>query len=333
MDFDLSVFLKKYWVVVLECALVAMAVAFVVALLITPRYEASVRMYVMPRQDALASGVAVNPKSVYAETQRDVILGNDVIEATVKKLQLDTTPAPAGFMQGIRKALFDALAFVRHGFIARPPAFEQAVSNVRAAASTRVLEDSNIVEIQVAWSDPVVAATVAKELADQYIKVSQEQAVAEAQTALDGIGENVRQAEDTLGAASAALVDFKTSRGLSADENTDQLPAKDRSRGVVLEKRVAAAESSLIYWNDEELTVKAGLLTKQDRIRLLGNASSPSYPAGPDRLLYALVGLLAGVLVGLIVALVLDFRNRTVFTVDDVESVVGEAIPAVSVGE
>lgn len=331
MHIDLGVFFRKYWAVVAQAGVVAALVALGATFVLSPRYEATVRILVTPRDDAVAAGVAVNAKQLYARTQGDLVLGNDVLERTVSKLGLDKTRSPGGIGPWIGRAVGTTLVMLKHGFVATQSPFDAAVASVREAAETVVLEDSNVFEIRVSWTDPKVAASVADELARQYVAVSAGKRAEQVERVTGEVADEIGHREDALRQASRDLQAFRDERGLSADDGGGGLSSADAAELVVLEKRLATAESDLMYWRDVAQSVRSESITGAEEVRVLGAAGVPAYPDGPLKILYAGVGLLVGVLVGLSVALVAELRSTSVYSADDIRRATGSRVPTVVV--
>ncbi|HEX9092903.1 MAG TPA: hypothetical protein VF902_02870 [Coriobacteriia bacterium] len=335
MQVDLANYRKKYWLVLVLSGVVSGVVALAVTFLMPDAYEATTTVMTIPRSESIASGAMVNPSQVYFGTQSDLVISRTVLENTVEQLGLAEADSSASLLSRVRDALVRAFMWLRFGPAHDASAKESAISSLERRIETEVLEDSGVVKITVTWSDPTVAKKIADEVSTQYVRASRDLLAGDTDRALEEISAGISEREQALANATRELATFKQSHHIAAEYDpvgSSGLDADVRADLSRLEARVSGAQSDYDYWRNLYQATAAKGLTGGDRADVLGEAVTPVYPTGPDRLLYFAVGFLVGILLGLAAATWMELTNKTVYTADDVSGVLGDEVAVVSVG-
>ena len=145
--------------------------------------------------------------------------------------------------------------------------------------------------------------------------------LAKAQAALKGN-------QGTLMNANLAARSARLARSLQEQEaERGQLPAIERQlKQLDMDAGVAMTAYKVIDKEYQEAEIKHSY--PMPEIRLVSPAVPPRLPSGPARLIIALASLLAGLVVGIGLANLLEYVNRQVRGVDDVEGLVGVKVLA-----
>lgn len=325
-DLNLIVMFRKYWLIVLMVGIIAMAVAIMATFILSPKYEAKVGIYIIPKDDAVIAGTMVNPKQLYAGTIGQELLTPEIIYQTVKSLQLDKIKKKSktglgGILQFIKKQIFIAWIYAKYGHIKDVGPFEEMVAAVGSSVDVGIVEDSNIIELKIAWDDPKIAALLVEELSKQFISYNRNKNLLETGKVLSNIDNEINIRKKRLKKSGLVLFEFKSENGLTANSSMDLAVTPDSATQaslMELEKQLATAEKSLDDWNGLYESTKICFVTKQDEIRVLGPVSVPVYPVKPVKILYGGIGFIIGIMLALFVAAIIELRNKKIYTADDV---------------
>jgi uncharacterized protein involved in exopolysaccharide biosynthesis len=180
--------LKRYWLAVAVVGLLSMLAAYASSFLLSPSYGSAARVLVRAREvrylNATGQDLSNQPgviDSVLAkaltQTSSGLVRSQAVAEQVVNELHLDQ-PKPkdmallARLRRAFRQAYKVALAYVRYGFYAEPPAYEGAVDWVQSAVTAQPVKDSYLIEIKARADDPELAAAIANSATRAFIDAS-----------------------------------------------------------------------------------------------------------------------------------------------------------------
>jgi capsular polysaccharide biosynthesis protein len=91
-------------------------------------------------------------------------------------------------------------------------------------------------------------------------------------------------------------------------------------------EKVALAAYEAVDKEYQEAQIKSSYA--EGEVRRVAEAVPPQYPSSPTLLIFAVVSLLSGLVIGACLAFVLEYLNRSVRSVRDVEHVVGVKVLA-----
>lgn len=334
MQVDLANYLKKYWLVLVLTGVISGIVALTATFLMSDAYEATTTVMAVPRDEGIASGAMVNPSGTYYGTQADLVLSHAVMADTVESLGLAEAEVSRSALASIRDFLVRTFMWLRFGPAHETTREEEVIAALERNVETEVLEESGMLAITVTWSDADAAKTIADEIAVQYAERNKLLTSGDTERMLQEISAGMNEREQALAEATLALATFKQEHNIAADYDPvgpSGLAGDVRAELSVLEARMSGAESDYDYWRNLYQATTASGLTGGERADVLGQALTPAYPVGPDRLLYFAVGFLIGILIGLAYATWMEMSTRAVYTTGEVSELVGAGVPVVAV--
>jgi uncharacterized protein involved in exopolysaccharide biosynthesis len=182
--------IRKYWQAIVLIALLSTVAAYASSYLASPSFSSSAHVLLrihdiryssatgqdQGRQQTIFDSALVK---TLAQTSSNLIISQTVAEQVVQDLHLDEPrPQAQALFSQIRAALKQAykvaLAYLRYGYYAEPPAHAGAVGLVQGALSAQQLKDSYTMEIKAMADEPELAAQMANSAALAFIAASRD---------------------------------------------------------------------------------------------------------------------------------------------------------------
>jgi len=257
--------LRRQYIVILFCTLLAAAAGVIYLLTASPKYTAHASLILDGRKGhafAQQSILTDTPTDVaWVESQVNIVTSINIAQRVIKKLHLTELPDFAGN---------DVDTFSRlRGFIKaspRPPRSEPELTRQAVEVFERSLEASRVgtsyvLDIGFTSSDPERAAQIANSVADIYI-VDQLDARFEAnQRASNWLQDRANGLRDQASAAENAVVAFKQQNGIVAADGK-----------LMSEQQVADLNAQLLLARGQTAETRARL----DRIEAILRTNSPT---------------------------------------------------------
>lgn len=182
---------------------------------------------------------------------------------------------------------------------------------LRTALGTRVIPDTSLLELTITYTDPVLAADMANELAQQLILNSpsnltpdQQQQLDLATTEIDRLNQELQQARLQLGDIDARLATESDQDEI--DRLTDQ---RNTLTGQINEKSATIANFS---------STITTLQRRTNSLDIVERARIPTSPTGASIISTTLLGAMVGIALAGGIALLIEYLDDTVKTAEEV---------------
>lgn len=269
---------RRRWVLIL-CALLFPAVAFIAAKNLTPRYTASTSVLYETQnlQGPVLQGVQLVESTTDAvvASQVEVIKSLSVMRRVAQQFNLDDRPEFSWWLRDaqrvstpwyrLRDALAQRLSAISPDLAElvapEPPAEVPPEDRAEIAAAeeardrllVQVVRNSRVVQIQFTSEDPVLARDVANTVADLYIADQLEAKFNTVRRANEYLGGQVRDMRQELQQTEARIAELRATSGIQRGTNPGGISAEQlsklntdliesRNRQASAEARLAAAQ-------------------------------------------------------------------------------------------
>jgi uncharacterized protein involved in exopolysaccharide biosynthesis len=311
----------------------------------TPVVETASKTYIQIIQSPALIGEVVRELKLDQKPPKEETAGGNVfaqIYASMKALSDD-----------MESYLRDAVAIVRYGRLLKEDPFTKAVNDVSKGLVLKSYEDTYVFEIKYSDDDPQMAADVANTIARLFIEFMNTIRSSEAKDSADRLKIELERSRQRLDARES-LRDYKASHGVFLYQPEYEAKLRVISDLTVelakLDESLAAgtfeagADLASLPTIERELQLRQanvdvtdttyGAVAKElkdaeiksdamPETRLISPASATRLPSRPRRYLIVLTSLLTGLLVGVALALFLEYINRRVRGIKDIEDFVG----------
>lgn len=269
----LAVLRRRRWTAVLT-ATVVLGVVVAVTLWQVPMYESSVRLLPDPAPAGEGDGGQgpVTDQRLLA-TEVEVMASAAVAERVAERLDLQVPP--------------DALA---------------------QALQTRIVGETNVVEITARSPSPDRAAELAQGFAEGYLELRREQHEQRAAQAVESLDARIAQVRDSL-----------------AEVQTRKAGATDDELRVV-EQEEAALLDQLRRLSDQLITQRASQGSTDARGQIIRDAQVPTAPSSPDVARNMILAVILGTVLGLGMAFLRDSLDDGLRSDQDVVRATGEPV-------
>lgn len=275
----LRVLMERKWWAILTVAIVT-ATAIITSLLITPIYQATATILV--KEQAVPAAlfgeytpeVSIQPER-NLQTQVQLLGLRPLAESVIQKLGLKVTP--------------------------------QEFLNMVKIEPLRL---TNLIDINVEHTDPALAATIANEMANQYITWSKETSLRELTKAKEEIGAKLEETKSELEAVSREIAEIRAGGGTVSQEKEARLEMLNNLYLILSEKY-------------EGLRINEAM--QKGGAELVSAAIVPDEPIKPRIKLNAILALVVGLMLGVGLAFFIEYLDNTIKTSQDVERYLGLA--------
>jgi uncharacterized protein involved in exopolysaccharide biosynthesis len=334
---------RRAWMIVALCLVAALA-GYACSFLMTERYTASAVVLVRPQQPIQMDGrnldknlydfpvTASMPVETPSKTYIEIIKSEALIGKVVASLDLKgKTERSGGFLsrfipaslkdefdqlgEDLQQDLKDVTEILKYGRLIEDDPFAKAVGEVRDNLTLDSIEDTYVFKINYAGRSPQVAAEVANRLANSFIDLMEKMRLSEARYVRDHLETKLEQSRQQLVSARERLESSKQSRSTLHELKLQELDVE----GAQTAYQTVATE-----FKEADINVSY----PQPEVRLVSQAVPPQLPSSPARVKVAIVSLIGGLLVGVGLALFLEYINRRVRSIADLEDIVGVKVLA-----
>ena len=194
--------------------------------------------------------------------------------------------------------------------------FPFSADTLRGALSTSIIEGTSLLRLTVTYNDPVLAAEMANEVAQQLILNSPSNLTLEQQAQIDLANEEIAQLTAELQQARDELTALD--RQIALAQNADTI-ADLRDQRNTLADRIVSISGNIAQYSD---TV-AGLQRRTNSLTVVEEARIPTAPAGNNVLSTTLLGAMVGGALAAGIALLIEYLDDTVRTADEATQMLG----------
>ena len=191
-------------------------------------------------------------------------------------------------------------------------AFPLSASQIRGMIKTEIIPNTTLLLIQVSYTDPILTADIANEVAQQLVANSPTNLTPSQQSQLnlledqvDGVNLQIADAQDEL-----TLI----ANQLETLDLDDAQITRLQDRRTTLTEQITTSYSTLAQLN---LTLQ-GLQQQSNQIAIVEPARIPTTPRSSNLARSTIVGVLAGALLALGAVLAIEYLNDTVRTVEEI---------------
>lgn len=255
VDVDLGTLfasLARDWLRILVVALVVAGIAFVLAWLATPQYQADTRIRIESRESPFtrldergddANNPALDERGVASAVQE--IDSARILTEVARQLDLASR---SEFDEAVDPSLLDRVLIVA-GLKANPgeiPPEERVLERFREKLQVYPVENSRVIVIEMSSEDPKLAAQIADAIAAEYLKVQRQAKLASDSDATAYLEPEIADLSKRVKEAEARVADFRAKSDLLIGQNnsvlaTQQLSEISSELSRVRANRAAAA--------------------------------------------------------------------------------------------
>jgi Mrp family chromosome partitioning ATPase len=273
-------FRERFWLILLGTCL-ASVISFLIASGRHPVFEAqtiiSIGRFLQVRNpDATDIRIGVELTQTYAQ----LATTQDVLQGTITKLNLPLT-----------------------------------VEQLRTMVSTRVISDTSLLVISVAYPDPILVADIPNGIAQELILHSPTNLTPEQQQQLDLANQQVAQLNEQLLASRQQLraIDDR----LLSSQDQAEINRLTAQRNVTIDQ-INAASANIANFSSNI----AMLQQNTNALDVVERAQVPSTPRGPSVLGATVLGSLVGGLLAIVTILLIDYLKDTIDTSEEARATV-----------
>lgn len=194
--------------------------------------------------------------------------------------------------------------------------FPFSPETLRESISTSIVEGTSLLRLTATYTDPVLAAEMANEVAQQLILNSPSNLTLEQQAQVDLANEEIRQLTAELQEARDELTELD--RQIALAQNADTI-AELREQRNTLADRIVSISGNIAQYSD---TV-AGLQRRTNSLAVVEEARIPTAPAGNNVFSSTLLGAIVGGALAAGIALLVEYLDDTVRTADEATQMLG----------
>ncbi|MBI4708041.1 MAG: polysaccharide biosynthesis tyrosine autokinase [Candidatus Omnitrophica bacterium] len=249
-----------------------------------------------------------------------------------------------------------------------PPQINEIISQIHGSISTRIVSDTNLIEIVVKYSSAKKAADIANAVAQAYLRENELSRSKRSREVREFIEQQLQLAEKKLKATEDSLIQFQQKEkatGIASqleskladlqaryaeltNKYTDRHPLVIETKGQIdsIEKQYAflpAKEIEFARIKRELMTNEKSYETLKEKLEeariaeagsvgestLVNPAVEPLNPIGTGASTNILLGIILGLIVGVMMGFVIEALDTSVGAIEDVEEVIGLPVLAV----
>ncbi len=268
-------FFWRRWKLILAAAAVVMALAFLVMLMIAPRYTATAQVLLEPRKEKIFGAESIMPElnleTGNVDSQLSVIQSINLLRRVVEKEKLTADPE---FGSAPRAGLFSLLTDLfqpeeaKQAAVAKPdgaipPDVLRSIGRLRNALEVTRVNRTYVLSIAVTSEDPVKATRLANAVADAYVVDQLDARYDAAKRASSWLAERMEGLQDQLRQSEQAVAAFRKEHNLQATSSGDnKITISDQQLSELNAKLIAAradtAEKRAKYEQAAQVTARGG---------------------------------------------------------------------------
>lgn len=192
--------------------------------------------------------------------------------------------------------------------------FPVSPGGLRGLITTVVLPETSLLKIRVRYTDPILAADMANQLAEQLIARSPTNLTSDQQVQITLLQDQIVSTNNLITESRQELIQIDAQRSATTDR--EQLQTLDEQRDAVL-TRITSNTATLA----QLYTAFQGLQRQTNELRIVETARIPSSPSGPGSSRIALIGGLVGALLAFGLAILFEYLNDTIRTPEEATAV------------
>jgi len=194
--------------------------------------------------------------------------------------------------------------------------FPFGAGTIAGSLTTQIIQGTSLLRLIVTYTDPVLAAEMANEVARQLILNSPSNLTPDQQAQIDLANEEIDQLTDELQQARRELTDLD--RQIAQSEDADDVANLREQRNTLADRIVSISGNIAQYSN----TV-ANLQRRTNSLTVVEEARIPVGPAGNNVFSSTLLGAIVGAALAAGVALLIEYLDDTVRTADEATQMLG----------
>jgi len=250
---------------ILGFTLIVAAAAFSVVNAMTPRYRSEARLLLEARPNVFLRAEADNsssPNTIDSEavtSQIQVVLSRDLAREVIKKENLAAKPEFDPANGGLLRGLLNLVGIGRDPSTMSPE--ERTLEAFYDRLSVFAIEKSRVIAIDFSSADPELAARVANDVAETYLKMQQTAAQDQTRAASNWLAGEIADLRKKVAEAEAKVDDYRAKTNLFSGANNTSLPTQQLTE---LNSQIAAARGQ-----------KADLEARAKQLRALIRSGQP----------------------------------------------------------
>jgi uncharacterized protein involved in exopolysaccharide biosynthesis len=216
---------------ILAFTLIVAAVAFTVVNAVTPRYRSEARLLLEAREnvflraeaDKNTTSSAIDPEAVTSQTQ--VVLSRDLAREVIKKEKLGEKPEFDPTASGsLMRTLLTLVGVGRD--LSTMSQDERTLEAFYERLNVFAIEKSRVIAIDFSSADPELAARVANDVAETYLKMQQTATQSQTRAAGAWLASEIADLRTKVTEAEAKVDDYRAKSNLFSGSNNTSLPTQ-----------------------------------------------------------------------------------------------------------
>ena len=194
--------------------------------------------------------------------------------------------------------------------------FPFSVDELGRSLSAEVIENTSLLRLTVTYTDPVLAAEMANEVANQLILNSPSNLTPEQQAQIDLANQEIAQLTAELQQARDELSDID--QEIREEQNPDVLADLRQQRNTIAD-RIVSISANIAQYSD---TI-AGLQRRTNSLTVVEEARIPTSPTGSNIISTTLLGAIVGGALAAGIALLIEYLDDTIRSADEATQILG----------
>ncbi len=194
--------------------------------------------------------------------------------------------------------------------------FPFSVDELSRSLSAEVIENTSLLRLTVTYTDPVLAAEMANEVANQLILNSPSNLTPEQQAQIDLANQEIAQLTAELQQARDELADID--QEIREEQNPDVLADLRQQRNTIAD-RIVSISANIAQYSD---TI-AGLQRRTNSLTVVEEARIPTSPTGSNIISTTLLGAIVGGALAAGIALLIEYLDDTIRSADEATQILG----------
>jgi len=216
---------------ILAFTLIAAAAAFTVVNAMTPRYRSEARLLLEAREnvflraeaDKSAASGTIDPEAVTSQIQ--VVLSRDLAREVIKKEKLADKPEFDPTVNGsLTRTLLTLVGIGRDPGSMSPD--ERTLESFYDRLNVYAIEKSRVIAVDFSSADPDLAAHIANDVTETYLKMQQTATQSQTRAAGDWLAGEIATMRTKVADAEAKVEDYRVKSNLFSGSNNTSLPSQ-----------------------------------------------------------------------------------------------------------
>ena len=216
---------------ILAFTLIVAAAAFTVVNAMTPRYRSEARLLLEAREnvflraeaDKSAASGTIDPEAVTSQIQ--VVLSRDLAREVIKKEKLTDKPEFDPTVNGsLSRTLLTLVGIGRDPGTMSPE--ERTLESFYERLNVYAIEKSRVIAVDFSSADPDLAARIANDITETYLKMQQTATQSQTRAAGDWLAGEIATMRTKVADAEAKVEDYRVKSNLFSGSNNTSLPSQ-----------------------------------------------------------------------------------------------------------